>query len=89
MRECKACLAMAYASKASLALQAYFQTPPDSCASLLIAPVKTEPVFVRIAGQEFVCLSANKTADSLLEIQQCALLPKEQYAEYLLTMRQT
>jgi len=27
MRECKACLAMARASKASLALQAYFQTP--------------------------------------------------------------
>ena len=34
---CKAYLAMACAGKASLALQAYFQTPPDSCASLLIA----------------------------------------------------
>ena len=41
------------------------------------------------AGREFVCVSANKTADWLLEIQQRALLPKAQYAEYLLTMRQT
>jgi len=41
MRECKACLAMACAGEASLALQANFQTPPDSCASLLIAPVLT------------------------------------------------
>jgi len=78
MRERKACLAMAYAGKASLALQAYFQTPPDSSASLLIVHVKTEPVFVRIAGREFVCLSANKTADWLFEIQQCALLPNAQ-----------
>jgi len=39
--------------------------------------------------REFICLSANKTADWVLEIQQCALLPKAQYAEYLLTMRQT
>ena len=31
---------MGCASKASLALQAYFQTPPDSCASLLIAPAR-------------------------------------------------
>jgi len=38
MRECKACLAMACASKASLALQAYFLKPPDLVASLLIAP---------------------------------------------------
>ena len=38
MRECEACLAMARASKASFALQAYFKTQDDSCASLLIAP---------------------------------------------------
>jgi len=47
---------MACAGKASLALQAYFQTPPDSCASLLIAPSKPRSPFVVLAAARPVAL---------------------------------
>jgi len=67
MRECKACLAMAYAGKASLALQAYFQKPDDSCASLLNAPLFNVFALAEKVMAWIVC----KSAQSGCRIRRC------------------